>query len=192
MGSNGPPLPNQIIKLMSPEGEEVPQGKEGEVYIKGPNIFIGYHNNDAATKACMTDDGFFKTGDIGFEDEDGNMYITDRVKELIKYKGFQVAPAELEGVLSACDVVDDVCVIGIYDAERESEVPMACVVPKGEGTEEAKRVIMRWVDERVAGHKRLRGGVVWVEEVPKSASGKILRRVLKERFKSHSVGKAKL
>ncbi|KAE9370834.1 acetyl-CoA synthetase-like protein [Stipitochalara longipes BDJ] len=194
LGSNGPPLPNLIVKFMSPDGVEVPHGKEGELWIKGPNTFLGYHNNAAATSASMTPDGFFKTGDIGYEDKDGNMWITDRVKELIKYKGFQVAPAELEGLLASCELVDDVAVIGIQDEIQHTEVPLACVVAKQgvERNEEGKEKIVKWLNERVAGHKRLRGGVVWIDEVPKSASGKILRRVLKDRFKGQKVVKAKL
>lgn len=189
LGSNGPPLPNLVVKFMSPDGVEVPHGKEGELWIKGPNTFLGYHNNPSATTASMTTDGFFKTGDIGYEDADGNMWITDRVKELIKYKGFQVAPAELEGLLASCELVDDVAVIGVQDEEMHTEVPMACVVAKQgiERDEEGKRKVVEWLNERVAGHKRLRGGVVWIDEVPKSASGKILRRVLKERFKGKKV-----
>jgi len=130
MGSNGPALPNQIVKFMSPDGVEVPPGKEGELWISGPNVFKGYHNNASATASSKTPDGFFKTGDIGYEDADGNMYITDRVKELIKYKGFQVAPAELEGILVGCDLVDDVAVIGVYDERIASEIPLAFVVGK--------------------------------------------------------------
>ena len=170
---------------MTPDSSPVPTGTEGEVWIKGPNVFQGYHNNAEATASSLTADGFFKTGDIGYEDEDGNMYITDRVKELIKYKGFQVAPAELEGVLAGNDMVEDVAVIGTYDKSRESEVPLACVVLK-EGVERSKvseGKIVTWLSERVAGHKQLRGGVRWVDEVPKSASGKILRRVLKDWLK---------
>lgn len=137
----------------------------------------------------MTPDGFFKTGDIAREDKDGNMYITDRVKELIKYKGFQVAPAELEGVLMGCEDVDDVAVVGVYDERIASEVPMAFVVRKkdgegkGKGEKEVAEGIVKWVQDKVAGHKRLRGGVRFVESVPKSASGKILRRVLKDMLK---------
>ncbi|KAH9214213.1 hypothetical protein DL95DRAFT_446562 [Leptodontidium sp. 2 PMI_412] len=185
LGSCGPPLPNQIIKFMSADGIEVPTGKEGEVWVKGPNVFLGYHNNAEATASSITEDQFFKTGDIGYEDERGNMYITDRVKELIKYKGFQVAPAELEGVLNGHDLVTDVAVIGIHDASRESEVPMACVVLK-EGAEPSKAIekeIVNWLASRVAGHKALRGGVWFIDEVPKSASGKILRRLLKDKAK---------
>jgi 4-coumarate--CoA ligase len=180
---------------MSPDGVEVPHGKEGELWIKGPSTFLGYHNNSAATTASMTSDGFFKTGDIGYEDKDGTMWITDRVKELIKYKGFQVAPAELEGLLAGCELVDDVAVIGVQDEVQHTEVPMACVVAKQgiERNEESKEKVVTWLNEKVAGHKKLRGGVVWIEEVPKSASGKILRRLLKDRFKGQKVEvKAKL
>ncbi|KAE8443558.1 hypothetical protein EG329_001720 [Mollisiaceae sp. DMI_Dod_QoI] len=194
LGSNGPPLPNQICKFMSPDGHEVAPGQEGELWISGPNVFLGYHNNPDATAACKTADGFFKTGDIGYEDEEGNMYITDRVKELIKYKGFQVAPAELEGILASHELVVDVAVIGVEDEGRASEVPLACVVLREgvEGSEEVERMIVDWLAERVASHKRLRGGVVWIDEVPKSASGKILRRVLKEQMKDKFKIKAKL
>ena len=108
------------------------------------------------------------------------------MKELIKYKGFQVAPAELEGKLMDHPLVDDVAVIGIYDKENHTEVPRAYVVhrdgAKGGGDGDAQDII-KWTAEKVASHKRLRGGVRFIEEVPKSASGKILRRVLKDRAK---------
>ncbi|EHL01484.1 putative 4-coumarate--CoA ligase 2 [Glarea lozoyensis 74030] len=181
LGSVGPALPNQTVLFMSPDAKEVPHGTEGEIWIRGPNVFKGYLNNENATKECLTEDGFFKTGDIGYRDEDGNMYVTDRVKELIKYKGFQVAPAELEGLLMGMEDVQDVAVVGVHDKERETEIPVACIVPaKGvvRGREAEERIV-KWVAERVAGHKQLRGGVRWVDEVPKSASGKILRRELR-------------
>lgn len=185
MGSNGPASPNQVIKYVSEDGQEVKRGEQGELWIKGPHVFVGYHNNHEATKACMSPDGFFKTGDIAYEDERGNMYITDRVKELIKYKGFQVAPAELEGLLMGMDVVDDVAVIGIRDESQATEVPLAFVVLKKdvEKSEEQKKKIVEWVAGKVASHKKLRGGVKWIDVVPKSASGKILRRVLKDLIK---------
>lgn len=167
---------------MSPDGVEVAQGKEGEIYVKGPNVFKGYHNNPEATASSITPDGFFKTGDIGYEDASGNMYITDRVKELIKYKGFQVAPAELEGLLVGCDLVDDVAVIGVYDERIASEIPLAFVVPAKGVKRSGKKAkeIVEFLGERVSNHKRLRGGVRFIDEIPKSASGKILRRVLKD------------
>src|SRR5277367_3183361 len=124
---------------------------------------------------------FSQTGDVGHQDKDGNFYITDRVKELIKYKGFQVPPAELEGYLSTHPDIEDVAVIGIYVKDQATEVPRAYVVPKKgvSKSPETEKKIVDWLAKKVANHKRLRGGVRFVDEVPKSASGKILRRVLK-------------
>ena len=129
---------------------------------------------------------YFKTGDIGYEDEKGNMFITDRVKELIKYKGSQVAPAELEGLLVSHPSVVDAAVIGFHIKEIETEVPMAFIVAKEDVQRDAKAAmeIIEWLAGKTAKTKRLRGGVVWIEEVPKSASGKILRRILKEKSRA--------
>lgn len=181
IGSVGTLLPNQTAKYMSPEEKEVPIGETGELWIKGPNVFKGYHKNPEATKKALTEDGYFKTGDVGHQDKDGNFYITDRVKELIKYKGFQVPPAELEGLLICHPMVNDVAVIGIYNKDQATEVPRAYIVPKPgvEGGPKTANGIMQWLQAKVANHKRLRGGVRFVDEVPKSASGKILRRLLK-------------
>ncbi|RDW77129.1 hypothetical protein BP6252_05182 [Coleophoma cylindrospora] len=186
IGSVGRLLPNQVGKYMNEEGQEVPAGQTGELWIKGPNIFVGYLNNPEGTANALTEDGYFKTGDVGHQDAAGNFYITDRAKELIKYKGFQVPPAELEGLLLANAIVDDVAVIGVYDADQATEVPRAYVVPKTgvEGSKEDGEKIVEWLRAKVANHKRLRGGVVFVNEIPKSASGKILRRVLKEKAKA--------
>jgi 4-coumarate--CoA ligase len=178
-------FPNMSAKYMSADGRELGPGEAGELWLSGPNIFKGYWKNDAATKDSLTDDGFFKTGDIGFQDEQYNFYITDRVKELIKYKGFQVPPAELEGKLMENDMVDDVAVIGVQDEQQHTEVPRAYIVAAQDkrsnvGEDEA-RAIVEWTSKKVANHKRLRGGVVFIDEIPKSASGKILRRLLKER-----------
>jgi 4-coumarate--CoA ligase len=176
-------LPNQTAKYMDAEEKEVPIGEVGELWIKGPNIFKGYLNNPEGTKNALTDDGYFKTGDVGYQDKDGNFFITDRVKELIKYKGFQVPPAELEGLLASNEKVNDVAVIGIYNKEQATEVPRAYVVvkPGVEADAQTGKQIVEWVSSKVANHKRLRGGVRFVDEIPKSVSGKILRRVLKER-----------
>lgn len=192
-GSIGHLLPSQIAKFCDPDGNELPAGETGELYIQGPNVFMGYLNNPEGTRNALTDDGFFKTGDIGHVDEEGNFYITDRAKELIKYKGFQVPPAELEGKLMGHPDIEDVCVIGIYDASQATEVPRAYVVPrKGvANTPETAKKIVDWFATQVAGHKKLRGGVKFVDAVPKTASGKILRRVLKEQAKAEET-KAKL
>ena len=185
IGSVGRLLPNQVCKYMSAEEKEVPAGQTGELWIKGPNVFQGYLNNPEGTANALTPDGYFKTGDVGHQDEKGNFWITDRVKELIKYKGFQVPPAELEGILLSHPDIDDVAVIGVYNADQATEVPRAFVVPKkgAEGGKQNGQNIVEWLSKKVANHKKLRGGVVFVDEIPKSASGKILRRVLKERVK---------
>ena len=174
-------LPNIVCKYMSPEEKEVPIGETGELWMKGPNIFKGYLNNPEGTKNALTDDGYFKTGDVGHQDKDGNFYITDRVKELIKYKGFQVPPAELEGLLASHPKIDDVTVVGVYDEAQATEVPRAYIVPKN-GVEAGKKTedeIVQWLATKVANHKRLRGGVRFTDAIPKSATGKILRRILK-------------
>ena len=195
IGSVGRLLPNQTAKYMSPEGEEVPVGQTGELWLKGPNVFKGYLNNPEGTSIALTEDGYFKTGDVGHQDAEGNFFITDRVKELIKYKGFQVPPAELEGILAAHPNVNDVAVIGVYDKEQASELPRAYIVPAnglGTGKKEAKEII-EWMNQKVANHKKLRGGVRFVDVIPKSVSGKILRRVLKEQaLKEETAAKAKL
>jgi 4-coumarate--CoA ligase len=184
IGSVGLLVPNLTAKYMSAEEKELPVGETGELWIKGPNIFKGYLNNPEGTKNAITEDGYFKTGDVGFQDKDGNFYITDRVKELIKYKGFQVPPAELEGLLASHPKIADVAVIGIYREDLASEVPLAYVVLSGgaKGSSELEREIVGWLGEKVASHKKLRGGVKFTNEIPKSVSGKILRRVLKAKW----------
>ncbi|KAF2090520.1 4-coumarate-CoA ligase-like protein [Saccharata proteae CBS 121410] len=193
IGSVGRLLPNQTAKYMAEDGEtEVPVGETGELWIKGPNVFKGYHNNPAGTANALTTDGYFKTGDVGHQDKEGNFFITDRVKELIKYKGFQVPPAELEGLLVSHPSVVDVAVIGIYDKTQATELPRAYIVlAKGVQTgKETEAEIVNWMSEKVAHHKRLRGGVRFVDEIPKSVSGKILRRLLKVRAQEEGEGKA--
>ncbi|KAH7391906.1 4-coumarate-CoA ligase-like protein [Pyrenochaeta sp. MPI-SDFR-AT-0127] len=197
IGSVGTLLPYQTAKYMSPEEKEMPVGEVGELWIKGPNVFKGYLNNPEGTAHALTADGYFKTGDVGYQDKNGNFYITDRVKELIKYKGFQVPPAELEGILVSHPSVDDVAVIGIYDKNQATELPRAYVVPKsglGRDEKDAKEII-DWLGAKVAHHKKLRGGVRFVDEIPKSVSGKILRRMLKVKAQEEedaSAAKAKL
>lgn len=177
-------FPNMTAKYISPDGEELGPGETGELWLSGPNVFKGYWKNEAATKDAITSDGYFKTGDVGFQDKDHNFYITDRVKELIKYKGFQVAPAELEGKLMDHPGIDDVAVIGVYDDHQHTEVPRAYVVAsQGKASEKEAEAIVKWLEGKVANHKRLRGGVRFIDEIPKSAAGKILRRILKDKAK---------
>jgi acyl-CoA synthetase (AMP-forming)/AMP-acid ligase II len=156
-------------------GQPLGRNENGEIWIRGPQVMKGYLNNPDATDATLDDDGWLHTGDIGYVDEDGFFYIVDRLKELIKYKGYQVAPAELEALLLSHPAIADVAVIPSPD-EEAGEVPKAFVVLKAEATPEA---IMDWVAERVSPQKKVRR-VEFVDSVPKSLSGKILRRVLVE------------
>jgi acyl-CoA synthetase (AMP-forming)/AMP-acid ligase II len=175
-GSVGPLIPNTEARVVAVEtGEDAAPGEDGEIWVRGPQVMKGYLNNEAATAATVVD-GWLRTGDIGHADEDAYFYITDRLKELIKYKGFQVAPAELEALLVSHPVVSDAAVIGVPD-EEAGEVPKAFVVLTDD-IEPAE--ILAWVAEQVSPQKRIRLIEV-VEEIPKSASGKILRRVLKEK-----------
>jgi len=187
IGSVGKLLNNMSAKYVSEAGEVLPIGSVGELWVKGPNVFPGYFNNLTATTNALTSDGYYKTGDIGYEDKAGNFFITDRLKELIKYKGSQVAPAELEGLLLGYDKVADACVVGIYDESQATELPLAFVVKATSVADVDDKTlsedIRKWVDGQVANHKKLRGGVRFVDVIPKSAAGKILRRVLRDQIK---------
>ncbi|KAG2217937.1 hypothetical protein INT45_004064, partial [Circinella minor] len=169
--------------------KEVPIGQAGELYLKGPNIMIGYKGNPEATAETIDRDGYLHSGDIVKSDKDGNIFLVDRIKELIKYKGFQVAPADLESVLHDCPYVADAVVVSINDNRQNTEVPLALVVlPSGTNmynTEVVRSMsskILVWVNERVANHKQLRGGVLVIDKIPRNAAGKLLRREAKELY----------
>lgn len=166
---------------------DVPEGQPGELIVKGPNVMIGYQDNPEATAGAIDKDGWLHTGDIMRVDKDGNFFIVDRVKELIKYKGFQVAPVELESILLQCPYVVDAGVFGIYDESQATEIPRAFVVIadqyKNENHTNIEKKVQDWVNERVANHKRLRGGVKATEAIPKSDAGKILRKKMVEMHK---------
>jgi acyl-CoA synthetase (AMP-forming)/AMP-acid ligase II len=175
-GSIGPLIPNTEARLVDPEtGEDVPEGGEGEIWLRGPQVMLGYLNDEEATAAIFPGDGWMRTGDVGRVDENGYFFIVDRLKELIKYKGYQVPPAELEAVLVSHPKVKDAGVIGV-PMEDGGEAPKACVVAE-DGLDADE--LIAYVAERVAPYKRVRE-VEFVDEVPKSASGKILRRLLRE------------
>ncbi|XP_062574129.1 uncharacterized protein LOC134235966 [Saccostrea cucullata] len=178
-GTIGCVIPNTQCRVVNPEtDEDVPEGEVGEICVKGPQVMKGYLNNQKATDD-MIKDGWLHTGDIGhYVKEKGVFMITDRLKELIKYKGNQVAPAELEDLLLQHPAVQDVAVIGLPD-EDGGEVPMAYVVKKP-NQEASAHDIAAFVEGNVAPYKKLRGGVEFINEIPKSPSGKILRRILKE------------
>jgi acyl-CoA synthetase (AMP-forming)/AMP-acid ligase II len=179
LNSVGVALPNTECKLVDPEtGEEVGPGGRGELWVKGPNVMVGYLNNPEATAITLDDEGYLHTGDVAEVTEDGVFSIVDRVKELIKYKGYQVPPAELEALLLTHDKVADVAVIGVRDADGE-EVPKAFVV-RQPGAELSADEVMAFVAMRIAPHKKVRA-VEFLEQIPKSASGKILRKDLRAR-----------
>jgi len=171
-------MPNVSLKVIDVDsGKELGVDEDGELLVKAPHVFAGYYKNPEQTANCMAD-GWFRTGDVGHFDSRGIVYIVDRIKELIKYKGFQVAPAELEEILVSHPDIEDAAVIGIPNTEA-GEVPRAFVVRKNATiTEEA---IKKFVEGKVVRYKFLRGGVEFVDVIPKSPTGKILRRVLKKK-----------
>lgn len=177
VGSVGLLLPNMEAKVLDVEtGTEFDPNENGEIAVRGPNVMQGYLNNAEATAHTLDQEGWLHTGDIGYIDDDGYIFIVDRVKELIKYKGFQVAPAELEAVLLSHPAIADAAVIGTPD-EEAGELPKAFVVTRAPVTTDE---IIAYVTERVAPYKRIHKVEV-VDQIPKSASGKILHRVLVER-----------
>jgi acyl-CoA synthetase (AMP-forming)/AMP-acid ligase II len=175
-GAIGPLVSSTEGRLVDPDSGEDTDG-DGELWVRGPQVMRGYLADDEATAATLTEDGWLKTGDVARVDDDGSFRIVDRVKELIKYKGYQVPPAELEALLVGHPAVADAAVIPMPD-EAGGEAPKACVVPAGDDFDGDQ--VMAWVAEHVAPYKRIRAVEV-VDEIPKSASGKIMRRLLRDR-----------
>lgn len=177
-GASGLTVPNTTCRIVDIDtGADLDPGEEGELWIKGPQVMQGYLNNPEATAETITEDGWLRTGDIAKFDADGYMFIVDRLKELIKYKGFQVAPAELEATLVTMEGITDAAVIGLPD-EEAGELPIAFVVTGDPGPDE--NAIMAYLDSQLAHYKQIHQ-VHFVDEIPKSASGKILRRLLRDR-----------
>jgi len=180
-GSIGFLVPNCLAKIVDPvSGKELGIDEEGEIWVKGPNVMKGYLNRPDATAETIDKDGYLHTGDIGKVDKNGFYFITDRLKELIKVKGLQVAPAELEAVLLSHPLVADAAVIGIKD-ERAGEAPKAFVVlkPGVEASAKVSAEITSFVEVKVAPHKKIKV-LEFIAVIPKSPSGKILRRLLKD------------
>ncbi|ORY83158.1 hypothetical protein BCR37DRAFT_346574 [Protomyces lactucae-debilis] len=208
-GAVGFPLPGLEMKLVNPEnGEEihpaaqidpVQESQRGEILVRGPSVFAGYLGMPKAEMAqYFTDDGFYRTGDIGVADQQGCIWIVDRIKELIKSSGFQVAPAEVEGILlSHADIVD-CAVVGVPDRRKQgtSEKVRAYIVLrpgsdlKQMDPELCKRKIKAWYNPQVMGYKRLVGGIRFVDAIEKSPSGKILRRLLRDQIALEEAAKA--
>ena len=182
-GEVGPLAPNTECRIVDiATGEDAPAGEVGELCIRGPQVMKGYLNNPQATTLTIDADGWLHTGDVARIDEDGSLRIVDRVKELIKYKAYQVAPAELEALLLTHPAIADAAVIGVEDDEA-GEVPKAFVVATGPITPEEVRA---FVAQHVAPYKKVRA-VEIVQEIPKAPSGKILRRVLIDRERTAAI-----
>ncbi|PVV01885.1 hypothetical protein BB560_003681 [Smittium megazygosporum] len=186
-GSSGVLLSNVEAKVIDKQGNLLGYNQEGELCFRGPNIMLGYLNNPEANRLSLDKDGFFHTGDTGFVDKQGNFHIVGRIKDLIKYKGLQVAPPELEGLLLDHPDVVDSAVIGIDSEELATELPKAYITlatKYNNLTEQQKTQkcleVRKWVDEQVAPHKRLRGGVEIINNIPKNPSGKVLKGILRE------------
>ena len=197
IGSIGTPAPNteaKLVDLLDPDlaeipvpepgdqqAEGVPEGhpRDGELWIRGPQVMLGYHDNEEATAGALTPDGWLRTGDIARYNANGRLLIVDRAKELIKYKGYQVAPAELEAMLLTHHSVADSAVVPWRRPEDGEEVPRAFIVVK-EGHELGEEELKDWVAERVAPYKKIRR-IDFIGKIPKSVSGKILRRELRDR-----------
>ena len=185
-GSVGPPIADTEERVVDLETatRDVPVGEVGELLVRGPQVMKGYYDNEQATRETITDDGWLYTGDIVRANEDGCVWILDRKKELIKYKAFQVPPAELEGLLLEHPAIADAAVIGKADVEA-GEIPKAFVVRRA-GAEVSGDDVMSFVAGKVATFKRVRE-VEFIDSIPKNPSGKILRRMLADREGANTV-----
>ena len=177
-GSIGVPVANTECRIVDPAtGVDVAPGQDGELWVRGPQVMRGYLNCPDATRATIDPDGWLHTGDIGHADDEGHFFVVDRLKELIKYKGMQIAPAELEAVLLSHPAVADAAVVPQKD-DAAGEIPHAFVVLKGAATADE---LMTFVAARVASYKKIRV-LEFLDTIPKSPSGEILRRVLRDRL----------
>lgn len=186
-GTFGHPVSNTVVKVVDPSDptlRHLGPDQPGELLIRGPQVMKGYHNKPEETENAFSD-GWYRTGDIVKYDEDKMFYITDRIKDLVKVKGFQVAPAELEEIIRSFPGVSDAAVIGIpHDYLGES--PRAYIVEKPGNTVDAQKVI-QYVQSKVSKHKRLVGGVAIIDNIPKNPSGKILRKELRSLYREHGI-----
>ncbi|OJJ80914.1 acyl--CoA ligase [Aspergillus glaucus CBS 516.65] len=178
--------PNCEGMIIADDGKtELGKHQRGELWVRGPSVMRGYWQKPQATQETKTADGWLKTGDIAYVDDDGRFYVVDRIKELIKVKGNQVAPAELEGLLLEHLAVADVAVIGV--PVNDDERPRAYVVLKPDQGATAEDII-KFMDGKVTAVKRITGGVVFIDAIPKNPSGKILRKELRERARKEMKG----
>lgn len=178
LGSTGQLVRGTQARVVSlTTGESLPAHQSGELYVKGPQVMMGYLKNEEATKETIDSDGWLHTGDVAYYDEDGYFYIVDRTKELIKVKGNQVSPTELENIIMQIVGVADVAVVGVPDT-LSGEVPKAFIVKKP-GVELSEKDVSSYVEPKVAPYKKLAGGVKFLDSIPRNPAGKVLRNELK-------------
>ncbi|KAF9005400.1 hypothetical protein BDQ17DRAFT_346070 [Cyathus striatus] len=189
LGSGGRLLPGVQARVLKPDGNEASYGEPGELVVRGPSAALGYFNNQKATRETFVD-GWVYTGDEVIITHDKEVFVFDRLKEFIKVRGFQVAPAELEGCLLDHPDVIDTCVVGVPDS-YSGELPLAFVVLSADAVSRVSRnprvadmileSILQHVANRKARYKRLTGGVYFTDTIPKNGSGKLLRRILRDK-----------
>lgn len=180
-GTIGWPLSNVDVKIVSIDSNDtrgLDVSQTGELWIKGPNVMLGYLGNETATKETITDDGWLRSGDIGHYDENGLLYISDRCKELIKVNSNQVAPAELEALLRSHPAVADAVVIGVPHPVC-GEVPRGFAVLRKDSNVTAEK-LREFVAGHVARYKQITGGIFFIESIPKNATGKLLRKDIRK------------
>ncbi|KAK7082281.1 hypothetical protein SK128_003411 [Halocaridina rubra] len=181
LDSVGPPGPLFQAKVVDTEtGRLVGEREEGEICFRGPAIMVGYANNPKATAELIDSDGWLRTGDVGYYDENNHLYITDRIKDLIKVKGYQVSPTELENVIMKYGNISDVAVAGVPHGNL-GEAPRAWIVP-AEGATIDIVSLMKYVADQVVQYKQLAGGVEIVDSLPRNPIGKILRKQLQHAY----------
>ncbi|KAF2502607.1 acyl-CoA synthetases/AMP-acid ligases II [Lophium mytilinum] len=186
-GSVGRLFPSHTLRVVDDNLNDVEVGQPGEALVKGPTVFLSYKNNPIATKEAFHD-GWLRTGDVVKVDEDGYIWFLDRKKEMIKYKGNQVAPAELEDLLNSHPSVAESAVCGIFDSSQQTEVPVGyvCLNDSISESERSKvlKEIRQWVDGIVSPSKKLRGGVFYIAQIPKNPTGKVQRMLLPARLEA--------
>uniref|UniRef100_A0A182QIE9 AMP-dependent synthetase/ligase domain-containing protein n=1 Tax=Anopheles farauti TaxID=69004 RepID=A0A182QIE9_9DIPT len=180
----GPLMPNIMVRIVDESGTRLGVGEPGELLVKSVEGFGGYYENEEATAQAIDADGFFRTGDVAYIDEDSYLYVVDRQKDIFKYRNYQISPNDLEAIISRIEGVKSVCVVGIPDAESATDVPAAAIVRTGDASALEAAQVRTIVDAQVSDFKRLRGGVYFVEELPKTHSGKILRRKVTEMIRA--------
>ncbi|KAF3607652.1 hypothetical protein DY000_02049471 [Brassica cretica] len=187
-GSCGTVIRNAEMKVVDTiTGVSLPHNKPGEICIRGDQLMKGYLNDPQATAQTIDKDGWLHTGDIGFVDDDDEIFIVDRLKELIKFKGYQVAPAELEALLISHPFIEDVAVVAMKD-EIAGEVPVVFVV-RSEGSQLTEDDVTSYINKQVVHYKRIKM-VFFTDSIPKAPSGKILRKDLRARLANGLMNKS--